>query len=111
MGLSGTVGQAVNFMGNVIRTSGRALMATDEFFKAVAYRMELQARAYRTAVDEGLDGDEFVKRVDGILTNPPADIKMDAVNFGRYQTFTNELSKTPYGEPTKSQFGKKLNRS
>lgn len=108
LGLSGTVGQAVNFMGNVIRTSGRALLATDEFFKAVAYRMELQARAYRTAVDEGLDGDDFVKRVNGIITNPPADIKMDAVNFGRYQTFTNELSKTPYGEPTKSQFGKKL---
>jgi len=97
-------------MGNVIRTSGRALLATDEFFKAVAYRMELQARAYRTAVDEGLDGDEFVKRVDGILTNPPADIKMDAVNFGRYQTFTNELSKTPYGEPTKYQPGKFLTK-
>ena len=106
LGLSGTLGQAVNFMGNVIRTPGRALMASDEFFKAVAYRMELQARAYRTAVDEGLEGDEFVKRVNGILTNPPADIKMDAVNFGRYQTFTNALSETPYGEPTKRQPGK-----
>ncbi len=106
LGLSGTLGQAVNFMGNVIRTPGRALMASDEFFKAVAYRMELQARAYRTAVDEGLEGDEFVQRVNGILTNPPADIKMDAVNFGRYQTFTNALSETPYGEPTKRQPGK-----
>ena len=106
LGLSGTLGQAVNFMGNVIRTPGRALMASDEFFKAVAYRMELQARAYRTAVDEGLEGDEFVQRVNGILTNPPADIKMDAVNFGRYQTFTNALSETPFGEPTKLQPGK-----
>ena len=106
LGLSGTLGQAVNFMGNVIRTPGRALMASDEFFKSVAYRMELQARAYRTAVDEGLEGDEFVQRVNGILTNPPADIKMDAVNFGRYQTFTNALSETPFGEPTKRQPGK-----
>jgi hypothetical protein len=106
LNLSGTLGQAVNFIGNVIRTPGRALMASDEFFKAVAYRMELQARAYRTAVDEGLEGDEFVQRVNGILTNPPADIKMDAVNFGRYQTFTNALSETPYGEPTKRQPGK-----
>ncbi len=110
LGLSGTLGQAVNFMGNVIRTPGRALMASDEFFKAVAYRMELQARAYRTAVDEGLEGDEFVQRVNGILTNPPADIKMDAVNFGRYQTFTNALSETPYGEPTKQQPGKFLTK-
>jgi hypothetical protein len=106
LGASGTLGQAVNFIGNVIRTPGRALMASDEFFKAVAYRMELQARAYRTAVDEGLEGDEFVQRVNGILTNPPADIKMDAVNFGRYQTFTNALSETPYGEATKRQPGK-----
>ena len=106
LGASGTLGQAVNFIGNVIRTPGRALMASDEFFKSVAYRTELQARAYRTAVDEGLDGDEFVQRVNGILTNPPADIKMDALNFGRYQTFTNALSETPYGEATKKQPGK-----
>jgi hypothetical protein len=110
LGLSGTLGQAVNFIGNVIRTPGRALMASDEFFKSVAYRMELQARAYRTAVDEGLEGDEFVQRVNGILTNPPADIKMDAVNFGRYQTFTNALSETPYGETTKQQPGKFLTK-
>jgi hypothetical protein len=91
LGQSGTLGQAINFMGNVVRTPTRALLASDEFFKAVAYRMELQARAYRTAASEGLDGDEFVERVEGILLNPPKDIAMDAVEFGRYQTFTNEL--------------------
>ena len=91
LGQSGTLGQAINFMGNVVRTPTRALLASDEFFKAVAYRMELQARAYRTAASEGLDGDEFVERVEGILVNPPKDIAMDAVEFGRYQTFTNEL--------------------
>ena len=91
LGQSGTLGQAINFMGNVVRTPTRALLASDEFFKAVAYRMELQARAYRTASSEGLDGDEFVERVEGILLNPPKDIAMDAVEFGRYQTFTNEL--------------------
>ena len=91
LGQSGTLGQAINFMGNVVRTPTRALLASDEFFKAVAYRMEIQARAYRTAASEGLDGDEFVERVEGILLNPPKDIAMDAVEFGRYQTFTNEL--------------------
>ena len=35
--------------GRIIRISSRALMATDDFFKAVAYRMELNARAYREA--------------------------------------------------------------
>ncbi len=35
--------------GRVIRVPSRLLMATDDFFKAVAYRMEINARAYREA--------------------------------------------------------------
>ena len=89
--VSGAVGRGVDFLGNVVRTPGRALLASDEFFKAVAYRMELQAQAYRKAINEGLEGDEFVARVQGILENPPSDIRMKSQDFARYQTFTNEL--------------------
>ena len=91
LNVSGAVGRGVDFLGNVVRTPGRALLASDEFFKAVAYRMELQAQAYRKAINEGLEGDEFVARVQGILENPPSDIRMKSQDFARYQTFTNEL--------------------
>lgn len=106
MGLSGSMAKGVNFLGNVIRLPGRALMASDEFFKAVAYRMELHAQAYRLALREGLEGDDFVARVQGVLENPPKDIRMEAANFARYQTFTNELGKTASGEALKRQPGK-----
>lgn len=39
--------------GRIVRVPSRALMATDDFFKAVAYRMELNARAYREARNIG----------------------------------------------------------
>lgn len=88
---SGMLGRMADFVGSVVRVPGRALLASDEFFKSIAYRQELHARAYRTAINEGLEGEDFVKRVQGILENPPKDIRMDAVNFARVQTFTNEL--------------------
>lgn len=91
---SGMLGRMADFVGSVVRVPGRALLAGDEFFKSIAYRQELHARAYRTAIDEGLEGQDFVKRVQGILENPPQDIRMGAVDFARVQTFTNELGAT-----------------
>jgi len=89
--LSGPAGATADFIGNVVRVPGRALLAADEFFKAVAYRSELQAQAYRSAIREGLQGEDFVKRVQEILDNPPSDIKMASSDFALYQTFQNEL--------------------
>ena len=88
---SGVVGQGIDFLGNAIRIPGRALMAGDEFFKAVARRMELQSLAYRQAIKENLSPEDFTKRVSEILNNPSATIRMQMEEVARYQTFTNEL--------------------
>lgn len=90
-GLTGPLGRVVDYMGIAIRTSGRLLTAEDEFFKAVGYRMELHAQAYRTAFNEGLTGDEAAARVAEIINNPPQNIKMASIDAARYGTFTNSV--------------------
>jgi hypothetical protein len=97
LGLSGTAGRFVDYVGEGVRVPGRLLTAGDEFFKAVGYRMELHAQAYRQAFNEGLDGDAAAARVMEIIENPPENIKMAATDAARYQTFTNRL---PEGKMT-----------
>lgn len=97
LGLSGTAGRYVDYIGETVRTPGRLLTAGDEFFKAVGYRMELNAQAYRQAFSEGLDGDAAAARMMEIIENPPENIKMAATDAARYQTFTNRL---PEGKMT-----------
>lgn len=89
--MSGVAGQAVDLMGEFVRLPGRALVAGDELFKAVGYRMEVSARAFRQASAEGLEGEAMARRVDEILRNPPDDIRLAAIDAGRYQTFTKPL--------------------
>ena len=101
--MSGVPGQAVDLLGEVVRLPGRFLVAGDELFKAIGYRMELNARAYRQAVAEGLGADPQVlrmqgltsdamaRRIDEILRNPPEDIRLASIDAGRYQTFTKPL--------------------
>lgn len=95
--ISGVPGRAVDFLGETIRLPGRFLMAEDEFFKGIGYRMEVWAQAYRTASEEGLTGKAFARRVHEITTNPPENIHMAAVDAARYQTFTNELGQAGKG--------------
>ena len=91
LGLSGTAGRFADYVGETVRIPGRLLTAADEFFKAVGYRMELNAQAYRQAFSEGLDGEAAADRVLEIIENPPENIKMAATDAARYQTFTNRL--------------------
>lgn len=91
LGLHGNMGRAVDFLGNVQRSGSRLLMATDEFFKSIAYRGQVHAQAYREATAEGLTGADFARKVAELVDNPPEHIRMDAVNFADVQTFTNQL--------------------
>ena len=86
-----------NFLGTMVRIPGRLLTTSDEFFKAVGYRMELHAQAYRQAFNEGLRDEAAAKRVLEIINDPPENIRMAAVDASRYQTFTNSLSETRIG--------------
>lgn len=95
LGLSpeSNVGKAVDLFGEYyVRLPGRALMAEDEFFKAIGYRMELQAQAYRTAKAEGLSGQELNARIAELVNNPTEDIHMAAEKAARYLTFQDTLA-------------------
>ena len=84
--------KSVDFFGDwVIRLPSRFLGAEDEFFKSVGYRMELNALAYRQASSEGLDGEDFVRRVAELIETPTEEIHLGATQASRYQTFTNDL--------------------
>lgn len=78
-------------IGSIIRTPTRALMAEDEFFKSVAYRGELNALAYREALQRGKNAKER-ERIFAELRDNPTDLMIDrAVKMARYQTFQAPL--------------------
>ena len=77
--------------GKQVRLPGRLLMASDEIFKAIAYRQEINAHAYRIAASEGLKGDKFARRVAQLNQSPTEDMMDAARKNADYQTFTKEL--------------------
>jgi len=84
-------GKMIDFTAERLRTGNMLLGAEDDFFKAVGYSMELNARAHRAASAEGLKGQEFADRIQALVTNPPWDMQMQAMDFAHYSTFTNAL--------------------
>ena len=77
-------------LGRVVRLPGTALVAEDAFFKSIGYRQELWGRAFRQSQKEK----KGLKRAYEIMRNPEElapDIHIDAIDAGRYQTFTNPL--------------------
>lgn len=99
---------ALKYWGKFVTLPGRALMAEDEFFKAVGYRMELNAiavrqgnREYEKLIKAGVPEQQAAKQssdlVTSILTNPPADIDEAAKAMSRTVTFTRDLEKKLQG--------------
>ena len=99
------VNKAVRAWGSFVTLPGRALMAEDEFFKAIGYRMELNGLASRAKFEryEALmkQGDlspedamaEASALKNSILQDPPKDIDDAAKAAARSVTFTRELEK------------------
>lgn len=98
--LSGTPGRFADYMGEAVRIPGRMLTAGDELFKTIGYRMELNSQAYRMAHGEGLRGDELAVRMNDLISNPPDNLHIQAVDASRYQTFTKPLG--PSGQAVQS---------
>ena len=70
------------------------LLAEDEFFKAVAYRRELNSLAIRKASDmrrNGASVDDIDEAMSDIFTGRDTNISMEAENFAQYATFTNPV--------------------
>ena len=92
----------VKYYGNFITLPGRALMAEDEFFKAIGYRGELGALArresnkkYNELIGSGVDPDVARKKVTNyhasLLENPTDEMHELATKEARTMTFTAEL--------------------
>lgn len=100
--LTGIPGRAIDFLGSILRLPGRMLLASDDYFKSIAFRAELRALAKRTAfaevTDAGLTGKAASKKMaeieERLLTNPPDSIDEAAREFASYMTFTRELGET-----------------
>lgn len=91
--------QGVNALGEFIRLPGRALLTSDELLKAVAYRQELHALAYRKAAQEadakGLIGkarqEHMTSAIEGTLRDPPEELHLASIDHARVQTFQENL--------------------
>jgi hypothetical protein len=91
-------------LGKLFRTPGTALVAEDAFFKSIGYRQEMWGQAFRTAQKEG----KGLKRAYELMRNPELldpKVHLDAIDAGRYQTFT-----TPLGEGIIGSAGQGLQR-
>lgn len=80
-------------VGEVVRVPTKLLSASDEFFKTIIYRGEIQARAYRKARNMGLKSEELSKKVLEIINDPDEIIREAAITEANYRTFTSPLGK------------------
>lgn len=90
----GFMAQMVDYIGVVQTAPTRALMSEDEFFKGMAYRIQLNALAARRGSELAKAGKteaEITKELGDFLSNPPGEIKASAKEFADTLTFTREL--------------------
>ncbi len=91
VGPESAFGRGIDFMGRALNLPTSMLKGADTVFKAIGYQMEVQKRAIRQGISEGLDGDDLARRIQEITDHPPPDIKADAIEMAHHQTFTNPL--------------------
>tara|TARA_Y100001963_G_scaffold25135_1_gene34045 strand:+ start:3024 stop:6002 length:2979 start_codon:yes stop_codon:yes gene_type:complete len=104
-------GKGIDFLGAALRLPGRALMAEDEFWKAVAFRRELNSLAVRRSLDmrreakamrekgatpediakAGLAEKDIMGAVDDVLKGSNVDATNTAQEYARVSTFTNPV--------------------
>ena len=93
---------AMKFWGGLVTIPSRTLMAEDEFFKAVGYRMELNALVTREAnkeysnlikngVDEATASQQSAALQQKLLVEPTAEIEEAAKAMSTTVTFTRDL--------------------
>ena len=108
-----TLGKAVDFLGTIVRTPGRALTAGDEFFKVINYRMALNEQIHIKAVKDlemkGLTGEALNKAAAEQIAQMKQDVPQEimesiknnlidtdmhnsALATARYNTFTQPLT-------------------
>ncbi len=94
--------KALKYYGNFITVPGRALLAEDEFFKGIAYRMELNAlvtresiKTYNDAIKFGVSEQDAIAKAQKhyveLMTDVPDSINDAALSQAKTVTFTKEL--------------------
>ena len=76
-------------LGTVVRLPSRGVATIHSYFRSIGYTQSIAQLAYRTAAEEGLAGDAFVRRVADITTNPPAAMMEQARQAATNQTLMN----------------------
>ena len=95
-------GKAIDYYGTAVTLPGRMLMAEDEFFKGVLYRMELNTlitrrskTVYRESMENGMSEVDALAKAEAetisLFQNPPRDLDEAAVLFAQKGTFTADL--------------------
>jgi hypothetical protein len=85
----------IDALGWTIRTPFNVLGAVDDFFKVLNTRGHLYSLGARKAFKNGFapESNDFIRTVQEVVNNPTPALKKEAMDFGHYQTFTNELNK------------------
>ena len=91
IGMGGQLARAADIIGETVRIPGTALQFEDAIFKGIGYRMELNARAFRMARAEGLEGRALSDRVASLVNDPPDELVKVSKDFANYMTYTNQL--------------------
>lgn len=84
----------VKNVGQAVRLPSRLLQSSDELFKSVAYRQEINALATRLARAEGLRGQALKQRIGELRARPTESMMATAREAAAKLTFTNELGAT-----------------
>ncbi len=88
-------GSIVDVFGAVVRSPLNLMQSTDEMNKVLAYRMQVNARAYRDTMNYGVKGfREKAQIFSDLKRTPPEDIRLDAMSFADYVTFQKPLGET-----------------
>ena len=83
-------------VGEVVRTPGRLLQASDDIFKGIWRGSERYSQAFRQASIEGLKGKDFMRRVSELIENPtPETLKRmnQTALRGTFQEDVGEVTK------------------
>jgi hypothetical protein len=92
VGAETPIGRVLSLIDTGTTMPTRALSAADEIFKSAAFRMELNARAFRMAHAELAAGkitrEQFPERLAAILSQPDESMRLAARSFAEVSTFT-----------------------
>lgn len=91
LNLSGTIGRAVDFLGEATRIPGRALVAADDLFKVINYNGNIRAMALRAGKGGNFEGEPLANFIEDFVKSPPSKAIELSREYANYMTFTKEL--------------------